>query len=97
LFFNLGALNAAKSKYDKIRSYRITRMWWIDLAYDNPAPFNGGGKDITDARYDRIRFQHSFMEVPIMISGRAAMTRASAISRKRSINLTRSTYPTTRT
>ncbi|HZE85675.1 MAG TPA: zinc-dependent metalloprotease [Puia sp.] len=64
LFFNLGALNAAKSKYDKIRSYPDNTDVVVDLAYDNPAPFNGGGKDITDARYDRIRFQHSFMEVP---------------------------------
>jgi hypothetical protein len=63
-FFNLGALNAAKSKYDKIRSYPDNTDVVVDLAYDNPAPFNGGGKDITDARYDRIRFQHSFMEVP---------------------------------
>ncbi|HMH22895.1 MAG TPA: zinc-dependent metalloprotease [Puia sp.] len=64
LIFNLGALNAAKSKYDKIRSYPDNTDVVVDLAYDNPAPFNGGGKDITDARYDRIRFQHSFMEVP---------------------------------
>ncbi|MDP4215809.1 MAG: zinc-dependent metalloprotease [Bacteroidota bacterium] len=62
--FNLGSLNAAKSKYDKIRSYPNNTDVVVDLAYDNPAPFNGGGRDITDARYDRIRFQHSFMEVP---------------------------------
>ena len=36
----------------------------VDLAYDNPAPFNGGGKDITDARYVRVRMQHSFIEIP---------------------------------
>jgi len=64
LVFNLGGLNTAKSKYDKIRSYPDNTDVVVDLAYDNPAPFNGGGKDITDARYDRIRFQHSFMEVP---------------------------------
>jgi len=64
LIFNLGSLNAAKSKYDKIRSYPDNTDVVVDLAYDNPVPFNGGGKDITDARYDRIRFQHSFMEVP---------------------------------
>ncbi len=62
--FNLGSLNLAKSKYDKIRSYPNNTDVIVDLAYDNPAPFNGGGRDITDARYDRIRFQHSFLEMP---------------------------------
>ncbi|MFT3845953.1 MAG: zinc-dependent metalloprotease [Lacibacter sp.] len=37
----------------------------VDLAYDNPVPYNGGGKDITDARYIRIKLQHSFLEVPV--------------------------------
>jgi hypothetical protein len=64
LLFNLGNLNPSKSKYDKIRSYPDNTDVTVDLAYDNPVPFNGGGKDITDARYDRIRFQHSFLEVP---------------------------------
>ncbi len=64
LVFNLGSLNSAKSKYDKIRSYPDNTDVVVDLAYDNGAPFNSGGKDITDARYDRIRFQHSFLEVP---------------------------------
>ncbi len=64
LVFNLGNLNPSKSKYDKIRSYPDNTDVTVDLAYENPVPFNGGGKDITDARYDRIRFQHSFLEVP---------------------------------
>jgi hypothetical protein len=64
LVFNLGSLNSSKSKYDKIRSYPDNTDVTVDLAYENPVPFNGGGKDITDARYDRIRFQHSFLEMP---------------------------------
>jgi hypothetical protein len=64
LVFNLGSLNTSKSKYDKIRSYPDNTDVTVDLAYENPVPFNIGGKDITDARYDRIRFQHSFLEVP---------------------------------
>ena len=36
----------------------------VDLAYDNPVPQNFGDKDITDARYVRVRMQHSFLEVP---------------------------------
>ncbi|MDR3715229.1 MAG: zinc-dependent metalloprotease [Puia sp.] len=62
--FSLGSLNPAKSKYDKIRSYPNNTDVIVDLAYDNPVPFNVGGRDITDARYNRIRLQHSFLEVP---------------------------------
>ncbi|MCC6286700.1 MAG: zinc-dependent metalloprotease [Chitinophagaceae bacterium] len=64
MVFNLGMLNTAKSKYSNIRSYPDNTDIIVDLAYDNPMPFNGGGADITDARYNRIRMQHSFLEVP---------------------------------
>ena len=63
-FFNLGTLNAAKSKYYKVQSFPDNTDLQVDLAYDNPAPYNGGGKDITDARYVRVRMQHSFIEMP---------------------------------
>jgi hypothetical protein len=63
-FFNLGSLNAAKSKYYDVRSFPQNTDILVDLAYDNPAPFNGGGKDITDARYVRVRMQHSFIAMP---------------------------------
>ena len=62
--FNLGMLNPAKSKYDHVRSFPNNTDVVVDLAYDNPAPFNGGGKDITDARYVRVRMQHSLIEMP---------------------------------
>lgn len=62
--FNLGGLNVAKSKYSAIRSFPNNTDVVVDLDYDNPAPFNGGGKDITDARYVRVRMQHSFIEMP---------------------------------
>ena len=62
--FNLGGLNPAKSKYAQVRSFPNNTDIVVDLAYDNPAPFNQGGIDITDARYNRIRFQHSFLEMP---------------------------------
>ncbi|MBC8052067.1 MAG: zinc-dependent metalloprotease [Sphingobacteriaceae bacterium] len=63
-FFNLGSLNTAKSKYYKVKSFPDNTDIQVDLAYDNPAPYNGGGNDITDARYVRVRMQHSFIEVP---------------------------------
>ncbi len=63
--FNLGGYNAAKSKYSNIRSYPNNSDVVVDLAYDNPMPFNQGGKDITDARFVRIKLQHSFIEMPV--------------------------------
>ncbi|MHA4893919.1 zinc-dependent metalloprotease [Pedobacter sp. PWIIR3] len=62
--FNLGGLNTSKSKYTAVKSFPGNTDVVVDLAYDNPMPFNGGGKDITDARYVRVKMQHSFMEVP---------------------------------
>ncbi|HEX8461275.1 MAG TPA: DUF5117 domain-containing protein, partial [Segetibacter sp.] len=62
--FNLGSLNPSKSKYNTIRSFPQNTDIQVDLAYDNPAPYNGGGNDITDARYVRVRMQHTFIQVP---------------------------------
>ena len=36
----------------------------VSLAYDNPAPLNYGDWSITDARYVRVKMQHSFIEMP---------------------------------
>ena len=63
-FFSLGGLNPQKSKYNSVKSYPNNTNIIVDLAYDNPMPFNGGGKDITDARYVRVCMQHSFIEMP---------------------------------
>ena len=62
--FNLGGLNPTKSKYGLVRSFPNNTDVLVELAYDNPMPFNGGGKDITDARYVRVKMQHSFLEIP---------------------------------
>jgi len=62
--FNLGNLNTSKSKYFSIRSYPNNTDVVVDLAYDNPAPMNGGDNSITDARYVRVRMQHTFLEMP---------------------------------
>lgn len=62
--FNLGTFNSAKSKYNKIRSFPNNTDVVVDLAYDNSAPYNSGGLDITDARYNRVRIQHSLLAMP---------------------------------
>lgn len=62
--FSLGSMNPSKSKVSNLRSYPNNTDVIVDLAYDNPSPVVQGGKDITDARYVRIKLQHSFLEIP---------------------------------
>jgi hypothetical protein len=62
--FSLGMLNPGKSKFDQIKSFPGNTDFVVDLAYDNPNAFVSGGADITDARYVRVRLQHSFIQMP---------------------------------
>jgi len=62
--FGLGSLNPLKSKYHAVKSFPGNTDIVVDLAYDNPAAFVSGGPDITDARYVRVRMQHSFIDLP---------------------------------
>lgn len=62
--FSLGSLNTSKSKYHTVRSFAKNTDVVVDMAYDNPSAFAGGGADITDPRYVRVRMQHSFIEMP---------------------------------
>jgi len=62
--FNLGIMNPAKSKYAQLRSFPNNTDVVVDLSYDNPTTLAQGGPDITDARYVRVRMQHSFIEMP---------------------------------
>ncbi|CAN5632450.1 zinc-dependent metalloprotease [soil metagenome] len=63
--FNVGNLVADKSGYEKVRSFPKNTDIVVSLAYDNPAPQNYGDKSITDARYVRVKMQHSFIEMPV--------------------------------
>lgn len=63
-YFNLGQLTPAKSTYNKVRSFPQNTDVVVELAYENPAPMNEGGRDITDARYVSVKMQHSFLEMP---------------------------------
>jgi len=62
--FNLGGLNPMKSKYAAVRSFPNNSDIIVDLAYDNANAFVTSGPDITDARYVRVRMQHSFVAMP---------------------------------
>jgi len=64
LILNLGSINKDKSFYEKIRSYPANTDFVVNLSYENPAPQNFGGLDITDARYISVKMQHSFVQLP---------------------------------
>lgn len=64
MVFNLGMLNPTKSKYTDVRSFDKNTDVLVELAYDNPNAMAAGGKDITDARYVRVKMQHSFIAMP---------------------------------
>lgn len=63
-YLNLGSLNKDKSEYIKVRSFPANTDVVVNLSYENPAPQNSGGADITDARYINVKMQHSFVELP---------------------------------
>ncbi len=62
--FSLGNLNSNKTKYISIKNYPKNLDIVVEYAFDNSSPTNGGGNDITDARYISIKLQHSLIEMP---------------------------------
>lgn len=62
--FALGALSKAKTRYVSVRNYPLNADVVVEYVYENPAPWNRGGSDITDARNVSISVQHSFIEMP---------------------------------
>jgi len=62
MLFNLGGLNASKSKYFQLRSFPKNTDILVDMAYDNPTA-QATAADVTDPRYVRVRIQHSLIEM----------------------------------
>ncbi|MGI9141307.1 MAG: zinc-dependent metalloprotease [Gemmatimonadaceae bacterium] len=62
--FNLGSLSKSKTRYVSVRNYPMNADVVVEYVYENPAPVNRGGSDITDARNVSISVQHSFIEMP---------------------------------
>ncbi len=62
--FNLGSLSKTKTRYVAVRNYPMNADVIVEYVYENPAPINRGGSDITDARNVSISVQHSFIEMP---------------------------------
>ncbi len=63
--FQLGVLSKTKTHVVSIKSYPLNTDVVVDYVYENPAPLNGGGPDITDARNVSLKIQHSFIELPV--------------------------------
>src|SRR5687767_13174223 len=63
--FTLGTLSKAKSRISKVKNYPANTDVIVDYVYENPAPLNQGGTDITDARNVSIVVQHSLIEMPV--------------------------------
>jgi hypothetical protein len=62
--FTLGNLSRAKSRVLEVRNYPANTDVIVDYVYDNPAPLNRGGAEVTDPRYVSVRVQHSLIEMP---------------------------------
>jgi hypothetical protein len=62
--FTLGNLSKSKTRYVSVRNYPLNADVLVEYVYENPAPLNRGGADVTDARNVSITVQHSFIEMP---------------------------------
>lgn len=62
--FTLGTLSKSKTRVTRVNNYPINTDVIVDYVYENSAPLNQGGTDITDARNVSIVVQHSLIEMP---------------------------------
>lgn len=62
--FALGTLSPEKTKVTTVRSYPENTDVVVQYVYDNPAPLNAGGPDVTDARSVSVLVQHSLVAMP---------------------------------
>jgi len=62
--FNLGKLSKEKTKIRKIRNYPENTDIIVEYVYNNGAPKNSGGTEVTDPRYVSLVAQHTFIKAP---------------------------------
>jgi len=63
--FSLGTLSKSKTHVVSIKSYPLNTDVVVTYVYENPAPTNGGGPEITDPRNVSLTIQHTFIEMPV--------------------------------
>ncbi len=62
--FRLGNLSKDKTALVEVRNYPENTDAIVRYVYDNPAPLNGGGDEVTDARSVSVTLQHSLIAMP---------------------------------
>ncbi|MDH4030047.1 MAG: zinc-dependent metalloprotease [Chromatiales bacterium] len=62
--FDLGTLSGDKTRFAELRAYPQNLDLFVDYVYENPAPVDDGGEEVTDARFVTMRVQHSLIQVP---------------------------------
>lgn len=62
--FVVGALSKAKTRVTRVKNYPANTDITVDYVFENPAPLNRGGNDVTDPRNVSIVVQHSLIEMP---------------------------------
>ena len=62
--FSLGRLSRPKSSVVDVRNYPFNTDVVVEYVYENEAPTNQGGADVTDARNISVIVQHTLIEMP---------------------------------
>ena len=62
--FSLGRLSRPKSSIVDVRNYPLNTDVVVEYVYENEAPTNSGGADVTDARNVSVIVQHTLIEMP---------------------------------
>ncbi|MGB3542938.1 zinc-dependent metalloprotease [Rubrivirga sp.] len=62
--FRLGNLSSDKTAIVEVRNYPDNTDAIVRYVYENPAPLNGGGDAVTDARSVAVTLQHSLIAMP---------------------------------
>ena len=62
--FSLGSLSKDKTAVLDVRNYPENTDVLVRYVYDNPAPLNGGGAAVTDARAVSVTLQHTLLAMP---------------------------------
>jgi len=62
--FDPGKMSKEKSKYKSLRNYPNNTDVVVEYVYENAAPQQSGGKEVTDARNVTLQLQHSLIEMP---------------------------------
>jgi hypothetical protein len=62
--FNIGKLNAGKSKIRDVRNYPQNTDVVVEYVFENEQPYVRGGDEVTDPRYVSLLVQHSLIAAP---------------------------------